>query len=416
MRADLFKELPSVFHDADSKTKVMDAITKTAALCKLAKTSEEDEEPKEVPPLPDLLAEAELLEWAGFSLGREEVFKLSRSVQELATNANLTNVRLFGRIFGTKKDYFVVEAKMAEPPEPPAEEEGSKNEAYGQGANEYVYYVANSLTGGWTQLPSVTPEQIVTARQVRRFFTGDLAAPVLGFPRFPWGEAALLRAQIARIAASTTISPKGFYNTEGEEDDVQLVPNEEFEALSAEDLAQAENWCHHRAAILKQGRCKPFAKPEEEEAEEEEEKKEEEAPEEVEEAVALLGGLEADEVKLPAGAWSFRTYPAVPSAHAVSVAASNLWPGAATVVKKKAFAFIYVGFGQQQLTAPYAPPAPPAVQKEFVAEFNAEEGEADPMKEQQDPAPPADAPEEKDGEGDDDEDEEEGAGDANADE
>jgi hypothetical protein len=34
---------------------------------------------------------------------------------------------------------------------------------------------------------------------------------VLGFPRFPWPEAAYLRAQIARITSACTICPKGVF-------------------------------------------------------------------------------------------------------------------------------------------------------------------------------------------------------------
>lgn len=51
---------------------------------------------------------------------------------------------------------------------------------------------------------------------MRRFFTGDLKAPVLGFPRFPWGEAAYLRTQISRITQSTVLIPRGMFNMEEE--------------------------------------------------------------------------------------------------------------------------------------------------------------------------------------------------------
>ena len=51
----------------------------------------------------------------------------------------------------------------------------------------------------------------------------------------------------------------------------------------------------------------------------------------------------------------------------------------------------------------YTPPAPPAIQSEFVAEFNPEDGEQDPLVEQVDPLPPKEVVGERkelDGEGD----------------
>ena len=161
--------------------------------------------------VPDILGEYRLFAAAGINVGEEEAFKVFAAIKQLAAKQGLTSVRFFGKIFGTKKDYLVAEAK---PKEFPEEEEtpNQKKEKGGEGANEFEYYVSNYAGGAWTKLPNVTPEQIQTARQVRRFFTGDLNSPVLGYPRFQWSEASLLRAQIARIAAATVISPKGYFS------------------------------------------------------------------------------------------------------------------------------------------------------------------------------------------------------------
>lgn len=271
-----------------------------------------------------------------------------------------------------------------------------------------MYYVTNSLEGEWEQLPDVLPEHIITSKSMRRFFTGNLRAPVLGYPRFPWPEASYLRAQIARIAAHTVISPKGlfaFEEPEEEEDLPELKEDEEFEALSAEDLKEAENWVHHRAHIYKQGRCKKWEPPEGEEEEEEDPAEEEEEQEE-EEEVPMLTGLDAEE-----GAFQMWKFSQAGGQHAVASVTSCVWPGAVTVAKGKAFCNMYLGWGQEYLQAVYTPPPLPPVAAEYVSSFNAEEAEedeTDPMVEQMDPLPPKDLDEEGEGdEGDDDDEEEE---------
>ena len=76
----------------------------------------------------------------------------------------------------------------------------------------------------WTKLPHVTPAQIVAAKTIRKLFTGRLDAPVVTFPPFPGNEANYLRAQIARITATTQVSPSGYFqHPEDEEEE----PDEE---------------------------------------------------------------------------------------------------------------------------------------------------------------------------------------------
>jgi radial spoke head protein 4A len=208
---------------------------------------------------------------------------------------------------------------------------------------------------------------------------------------------------------------------EDEEDVPEFIQeNEEFEALDAESLKEAENWCHHVAHLLKQGRTAAWAPPEgEEEEEEEEEGAEEEA--EPEEAQPMLTGLDTD--ALPAKGdeeeeedeetkfklWRFAAFPE-DTQHKVSAAFSLNWPGAVAVAQGSRFANVYVGWGQKFLQEVYSPPPPPVVMKEYVSAFNpeeAEEGETDPMIEQVDPQPPK-ADEDNEGdEGDNDDDDDE---------
>ena len=65
------------------------------------------------------------------------------------------------------------------------------------------------------------PAQIVVARQIRKLFTGVLDTPVISYPPFPKPslEKNYLRAQIARISATTQISPRDYFQTEGDEDE-----------------------------------------------------------------------------------------------------------------------------------------------------------------------------------------------------
>ena len=74
------------------------------------------------------------------------------------------------------------------------------------------------VSGPWIPLPDVTPRQIEVARSIRRFFTGNLDAPVPCHPAFPGLEKEYLRAQICRISAGTALAPRTLYKIEGAEE------------------------------------------------------------------------------------------------------------------------------------------------------------------------------------------------------
>ena len=71
----------------------------------------------------------------------------------------------------------------------------------------------------WTRLPLVTPAQLVAARKIKKLFTGDPKAAVVAYPPFPGTEISYLRAQIARISATTQISPNGYFQSPEEEEE-----------------------------------------------------------------------------------------------------------------------------------------------------------------------------------------------------
>jgi radial spoke head protein 4A len=125
-------------------------------------------------------------------------------------------VRFWGKLFGTQADYIIsevefkdgegeeeeqleteeeVEAELAqrEASEEQEEEEAEADEPpksqykpppvipreeSRMGTNKKTYFVTNEAGSPWIRLPPVTPAQIVTAQKIRKFFTGNLDAPV----------------------------------------------------------------------------------------------------------------------------------------------------------------------------------------------------------------------------------------------
>lgn len=77
---------------------------------------------------------------------------------------------------------------------------------------------------------------------------------------FPGNEANYLRAQIARISASTQVSPLGFYQFREEEAEEEeegardsIEENPDFEGASVHEMAESLSaWVHHVQHILMQ--------------------------------------------------------------------------------------------------------------------------------------------------------------------
>ena len=182
-------------------------------------------------------------------------------MKQLADKGQFEKLRFWGKILGTQKNYYVAEAEQN--PDDEGEDEDENEEANendedkdnddddgeededplpkstykppamapkeerGIGVNKFTYYVCNArkslaphprpstkvtlaLAGSpWTRLPTVTPAQIAQARQIKVFFTGDLTRAVHSCPAYPGTEKNYLRAQIARISATTQVSPAG---------------------------------------------------------------------------------------------------------------------------------------------------------------------------------------------------------------
>lgn len=356
---------------------------------------EEEEEEKEQAPIPDIVSDIKLLSAADVKLDELLAYRMMLSIQKLATSKELQNVKFWGVIRGTQKDYYVVEAKLEEYPEEEGAEENSPVEAMGSGANECIYFVSNSAEGEWTKLPAVKPSWVIAARQMRRYLTGNLDEIVMGFPRFPWKEASYLRAQIARISHDCTIAPKGVMTVDEEAEPDEQVPaeNEEYTGLNPYKGTQSANWQHSRRGLLKQGRVTPFvAEGEEEEEDEGDEGDEEKKPkEEKEKAFPPLMTLNNDKID-GSIAWKFASYPSINDPNAITTVSSLLWPGAVAVAVNKRQLNFYNGWALEFLSEPYAPPMYPAFQPEYNVMDDPkrapkEEG-TNPMAEQADPSPP----------------------------
>ena len=316
---------------------------------------------------PDLMTEANVYEWAGVNFGKMETYRLYLAIKQKAT-VEARSLRFWGKITGRSGDYYVVQGDN---PEPPSAEEIKTIEG-GEGVNKYAFWVCMYAGGPWTRLPDTTPESIIVARQIKRFFTGDLNAPVPSYPPFPGGsEAHLLRAQIAMITSECSVSPSGFYAEDEEADEgIKAIKKvEEMEDFkSVDDLKDASNWVHHEVPININGRCnQPPVNDEEEEGAD--------LADELAD-LPLLSSIAEDEVA-DGPAWSISVCPngIGESPDSVVVAKSLKWPGAVAAAFGNKFVNVYCGFGSMSSRGiSYEPPKVPPIQKEWLAVEEDEKG------------------------------------------
>lgn len=308
-------------------------------------------------PTQDLLDEANYLEWAGVGLGREETFRIHLALKHLAAKFPARGVRLWGKILGTEGDYIVAEGQLDDEGEEDATDAyGNAVEKTGEGANKYSYWVCRFAGDEWVQLPNVTPQQVIVARQIRRYFTGRLDATVGGHPPFPGDERSYLRARIACITADTVVSPAGVFVAPEDEDSNDVVLNDE--EFDAPDLTSPDGWAHHTLALNVIGRVKPNPPKVDEEGEEIED------PDAPEPSAPLRSAADDEE-----GTWGIRPCPATGAGEDDTpsfVVAHNLaWPGAHAVGFGKRFANVYVGYGQPAAAKRFEPSIPADLPAEF---------------------------------------------------
>lgn len=105
--------------------------------------------------LPDLRADSKIYEWAGIGFDEFEVHNLQKSLQKHITACGATEMRLWGKIRGSEKDYYVAEGSLAAAEGDPSQE--GLEEGRGSGVNKMAYWVSNGPMSEWTQLPDLKP-------------------------------------------------------------------------------------------------------------------------------------------------------------------------------------------------------------------------------------------------------------------
>ncbi|ESL10500.1 flagellar radial spoke component [Trypanosoma rangeli SC58] len=209
--------------------------------------------PYSAPPYDSVAQQNLYWAWAGCGVTEEEAFLLDRSITTLAMKKKLGEVRFFGKIFGTKGDYYVVSSQryleegekvykevntMPRPARRKLEVPVQPEPGF-VGVNRLSFWVTSHPAAEWKLLPDVTPQQILAGRRIKRLFTGDLNAAVISSPPFEWNEAIYLRVQLSRIASGTYIAPLGALE-EPEEDAEEEEDVDEDEGTNVRKLKEAK--------------------------------------------------------------------------------------------------------------------------------------------------------------------------------
>ncbi|VUZ45027.1 unnamed protein product [Hymenolepis diminuta] len=311
-----------------------------------------EEDSEETLVLGNVNQEFSLIEQSGIGLGREELTRIWLALRHLrkVLGDSVTKLRFWGKVFGIKANYYIIESeflpgtepnknipgpwdnwrypkpdpKMPDPEsfinavrygrvrdvpnsllrdfpripyEPPTR---YPRESRGIGLNKWDYYVSSSLgEGTWVRLPSVRPEHIVTARDFVYMFTGDLNRNLHDFA-FPGLEVHYLRAQIARISSGTHISPSGVFEIDEElveegEQPENLKVAEEYEPMEFGDLLEPINWVHHKPYIFSNGLISWMSRRQAAEAIKEMIARGEEEPSEIPQETQILTDKETNE-------------------------------------------------------------------------------------------------------------------------
>lgn len=325
------------------------------------------------------------MEYAGISFGKAETYRLHLSIRKFAENlsGDVSALRLFGKISTLKEPYYILEGLSTDVDvfDPTKMEDKT-------GVNKYTYWYSIGIgaQGAWTQLPHVSMKHVVTARQFKRFLTGDPLNHVVSYPPFDGQEFHLLRAQIALIVGETSISPIDIFKKDDDGNVVMADAESLASSFPKEDLSTSEAWNHHEIELNKVGRVTAM-------------------PEVIDEATGEPKVFDEEYNPIDALAplkpenWTFRTYPggSAYSTRSPVIARSLIWPGAVAVTcmgnpmltSGTRFLNIYVGNGVCATTKSYTPPLPAAIQTEWVANEDELVAFAEQVDVVNDPTPPA---------------------------
>lgn len=100
-------------------------------------------------------------------------------------------MRLWGKILTSTSDYYIAEGIADggdEFPDMPPD-----TEPKGSGVNKFTYWATTKLSGDWSELPVVTPQQLRTSRKIKVLLSGDLNRKIISNPHFLGKESHLVR-------------------------------------------------------------------------------------------------------------------------------------------------------------------------------------------------------------------------------
>ena len=324
--------------------------------------------------VPDLLADSKIYQWAGIGFGETETLFLQKSLKVLSTQTSAPSIRLWGKIQGLQKDYYIAEGTYNE--NQGEDEKPADFEPRGSGVNKFVYWATTShIEMQWVQLPDLYPQDIKAAREVKVALSGDLERPIITNPFFFKKEKHYLRAQIARISQSTTLVPKGLYKiTEDNDKEIEeIVPESGTLVLpSTLEMNNASNWVHHTQNILKCNRLAHIDQSGDDDSGELMKRLESADPYEkrlkpLTHDVKVKGGLPAWTVRLCGDQTNYASENLNNKTkvnYGVVVVRSLQWPGAYTLYTGGRWLQIYVGEGQKYEEATYYPIYPPKIQED----------------------------------------------------
>ena len=104
--------------------------------------------------VPDYLELFQKFSFCGISLGNKESLLLTNSLRNLSSTLSGGSVSFFGKIYGTKKDYYVAEGVDIDPPAD-ANYDNDMEKRKEDGFNRNVFFVTNDLCEKWVELPDV---------------------------------------------------------------------------------------------------------------------------------------------------------------------------------------------------------------------------------------------------------------------
>lgn len=249
--------------DRDYSALVKDLESYTAQMQKAFAGPQPEEEGGDVPEVAsvgyvaDLLAHSKIWQWAGIGFGEQETYRLQKSLKTLAGKVGASSLTFFGKITGTERDYYIAEGQVEAEEEGEGQEQDADFEPKGTGVNKFTYFVSSNSLSEWTKLPDLTPKQVLASRQVKVLFSGNLDRQIFTNPYFDGQEKHYLRAQIARIAHSTTLIPKGIMRPveDSETRDIEDNTPDEGEIVmpNTSQMKNLNMWVHGTKNILKNG-------------------------------------------------------------------------------------------------------------------------------------------------------------------